>query len=335
MKLSRFFNTLAREKGAIITLALVFGAIFIILFTSLTGFLSIQLNQSRQKVALYEALNIAEAGASYARWHLAHAPSNFDFSGTDDYTDPEGTVVGRYTIEITPPSECSTIVQIKSTGWTLSFPNVKRTILIKFGRPSLAQYSFLTNSDVWFGEDEELQGPFHSNGGIRMDGQQNSISTSATSTYLCQPSHGCSPAQNKPGIWGTGNGNAEGLWQFPVPAIDLNAITLDLAKLKTEALNSGYYFGPSGVFGYHVVFKNNSTFDLYKVTKLKSSVYGCNTDGVCSYEQNDIDKETLLQNYALTSGECNARNLIFLEDAKVWVNGNTKEKATAFTSTAR
>ncbi|MEK7160395.1 MAG: hypothetical protein AAB724_00045, partial [Patescibacteria group bacterium] len=327
MEPSRFFKR-TEEKGAIVTLALVFGTIFIFIFTGLTGFISLQLTQSKQKVASYKALNIAEAGVNYARWHLAHAPTNFDFSGTYDYKDPEGAIIGQYALQITPPGECSGITQIESIGWTSDFPSIKRTVLIKFGRPSLAQYSFLTDSDVWFGDNEELQGPFHSNGGIRMDGQQNSISTSATSTYLCQPTHGCSPVQNKPGIWGTGNGNDDGLWEFPVPAIDFNALTLDMAQLKSAAQNGGYYFGPSGAFGYHVVFKNNGTFDLFNVTKLKSSVYGCDTDGACRWEQNDIDKETLLQNYVLATGECNAQNLIFLEDGKVWVNGNAKEKAT-------
>lgn len=317
-----------RQKGAILTLTLVFSAIFLLLFTALSSFIGLQIKQSRQKVALYEALNVAEAGASFARWHLAHAPDSFDFSGTYDYKDPEGATIGRYTLEVTAPGECSTIVEIKSTGWTLDFPDFKRIVLIKFGRPSLAQYSFLTNSDVWFGEDEELQGPFHSNGGIHMDGQQNSISTSATSTYWCKTSQGCSPARNKPGIWGNGNGDAEGLWQFPVPAIDFNAITLDLAQLKTKAQNGGYYFGASGAFGYHIIFKNDGTFDLYKVTSLKSGVNGCDTEGNCRIEQNDIDRETFLQSYPLASGTCNAQNLIFLEDGKVWVNGNVKEKAT-------
>ena len=286
-----------KEQGSIVALTLVFGSLFIFIFTGLAGFIGVQLNQSKQKVAFYEALNVAEAGANYARWHISHEPMNYDFSGTYDYTDPEGSVIGQYTLEITSSGECSTIVQIKSTGWTMDFPDVKRTILTKFGRPSLAQYSFLTNSNVWFGENEELRGPFHSNRGIRMDGQQNSISTSATSTYLCTANHGCSPPQNKPGIWGIGNGAAEGLWQFPVPAIDFNAITLDLSNLKIEAQNGGYYFGASGAFGYHIRFKNNGTFDLYKVTKLKNSVYGCNTDNVCGWEQNDIDRQTFLQNY--------------------------------------
>jgi hypothetical protein len=161
-----------------------------------------------------------------------------------------------------------------------------------------------------------------------MDGSQNALSTSAKQTYLCQSLHGCSPSQNKPGIWGSGNGQSQGLWSFPVPAVDFNAITVDLAQLKTKAQDGGYYFGSSGAFGYHVQFKNNGTFDLYKVTKLKANVQGTDTQGVVHDESNDIDKESLLQNYPLTSGECNIHNLVFIEDGKVWVDGNISEKAT-------
>lgn len=317
-----------KQNGSIMMLVLVFGAIFIFIFSGLVGFISTQYRQSRQKVAFNESLNIAEVGANYSRWHLAHAPTDYNFSGTYNYTDPEGGIIGHYSLEVTPPVECSTMVTIKATGWTEEYPSMKRIISIRFGRPSLAQYAFLTNTDVWFGADEELRGPFHSNGGIRMDGVQNALSTSAKETYTCQPTHGCSPAQTKPGIWGTGNGGSQGLWQFPVPSVDFNAITLDLAQLKTKAQNGGYYFGSSGAFGYHVQFKNDGTFDLYKVTKLKDNVTGYDTEGNKIIESNDIDKESFLENYPLSVGVCNAQNLIFLEDGKVWVDGTAKEKAT-------
>jgi hypothetical protein len=321
-------RTRSYNKGAIVILVLVFGSVFVLIFGGLIGVIFLQDRQSRQRSAYNESLAIAEAGANYARWHLAHAPNNYDFSGTYDYDDPEGGVVGQFSLEITSLGECSTIVTMKSIGWTQNYPNLKRTVSIRYGRPSLAQYAFLTNSDVWFGEEEELQGPFHSNGGIRMDGTQNSICTSAKETYTCQPMHGCSPAQTKPGIWGTGNGGSDGLWEFPVPAVDFNAITTDLAQLKTKAQNGGYYFGPSGTFGYHVKFKNNGTFDLYRVTRLKANVNGRDTQGVSHYESNDIDRESFLQSYPLATGECGVQNLIFIEDNKVWVDGVVKEKAT-------
>jgi hypothetical protein len=317
-----------RNKAAVMAMVLVFGAVFVLIFGGLAGFMVSQYRQSKQKIAWTEAIAIAESGVNYSRWHLAHAANNYDFAGTYDYVDPEGGIVGKFSLEITAPGQCSTMISIRSTGWTNDYPNVKRTILVRYGRPSLAQYAFLTNTDVWFGDNEELRGPFHSNGGIRMDGTQNAISTSAKATYTCQPMHGCSPPQTKPGIWGTGNGGQAGLWEFPVPAVDFNAITTDLAQLKTKAQSGGYYFGPSGAFGYYVQFKNNGTFDLYKVTRLKPKVYGYDTQGVWHYESNDIDRTTFLRNYALTSGGCNVGNLIFIEDSKVWVDGTVKEKAT-------
>jgi len=312
----------------VVILVMVFGTIFVLTFGGLISYIFLQERQSRQRTASTEALAIAEAGANYARWHLAHAPNNYDFSGIYEYNDPEGGIVGHYSLEITPPSECGTIITMKSTGWAENYPNTKRAIIIRYGRPSLAQYAFLTNSDVWFGENEELVGPSHSNGGIHMDGTQNAISTSAKETYACQPMHGCSPAQSKPGIWGTGNGAAEGLWQFPVPAVDFNAITTDLAQLKTLAQNGGYYFGSSGAFGYHVRFKNDGTFDLYRVTRLRPNVTGRDTQGVSHTESNDIDRESFLQSYPLAVDQCNVQNLIFIEDSKVWVDGVAQEKAT-------
>jgi len=322
---------ISRQKGAILTLVLVFGSIFILIFSGLVSYIFTQYRLSVQKAAHAEAFEIAEAGINYGRWHLAHASNDYGFSGTYDYRDPEGGLIGRYTLEVTPPGQCATNISIKSTGWTIDYPNLKRAVSIRYGRPSLAQYAFLTNTDAWFGEEEELRGPLHSNGGIHMDGIQNALSTSAKETYTCQVMHGCSPAQTKPGIWGSGAGGTQGLWEFPVPSVDFNAITLDLANLKTQAQNGGYYFGPSGAFGYRVEFKNNGSFNLYKVTKLSSDVNGMDTDGVWHNESNDIgtgNSTTLLGNYPLTTGGCDAKNLIFIEDAKVWVDGVLKQKAT-------
>lgn len=325
-------KSLIFQNGAILTLVLVFAGIFVLIFGGLVSFISLQYQQSKEKVSYYRALTIAEAGANYSRWHLAHAPNDFSFSGTYDYSDPETGVVGKYNVTVTPPTTCSTIVSIKATGWSLDYPNVKRTVLVTFGRPSLAQYAFLTNSDIWIGPNENVLGPLHSNGGIRMDGTQNALSTSAKTTYTCQPLFGCNPAQTKPGIWGSGPGGAAGLWSFPVPAIDFNGLTVDLAQLKTSAQNGGYYFGPSGVFGYHIQFKNDGTFNIYKVTKLQPAVDGWDTQNVKHTESNDIgngNSETLVGNYPLTAnGGCDTRSLIFVEDLKVWVDGVTKQPVT-------
>ena len=332
-KLSIFnFNFINKDKGAILTMVLVFGTIFVLLFGGLAGFIYTQYKQSKQKVAYNEALEVAEAGANYARWHLAHAPNDYDFSGVIDYQDPESGIIGQYSLNIVSGGSCSTMVSIEATGWSKDYPDVKRTVKVSYGKASLAEYSYLTNSDIWFGESEDVKGPLHSNGGIRMDGTQNALFTSATTTYRCLPIHGCSsPYEVKPGIWGSGAGGGQGLWSFPVPTIDFNAITLDLDKLRKEARDhGGNYFGPSGAFGYHINFKNDGSFDLYKVTKVDHPITVKDTvSGQNITESLDISKETKLGSYWLgETGTCTSQNLIFVEDKKVWVDGVLKRKAT-------
>lgn len=312
-----------KSKGEILTLVLVFGGVFTLTLGSLVGFIILQHQQSRQKVANFEALAIAESGVNYARWHLAHNPSDFSFGATHEYKDLSAGVIGHFQLNITPPTGCQPAVLIKSTGWTDVYPDNKRTVQVNYAKPALAKYAFLTNNNVWFGESEELQGPFHSNGGIRMDGEQNSLSLSAKETYTCGPEHGCSPVQTKPGIWGNGEGSEKGLWEFPVPAIDFNSITQDLAVLKDEAIASGIHLNPSSTgWGYHLRFINNGTVDVYKITALKARIWGYDGNNWV-LESNDIDSETFWQNYNLP-GDCGP---IFVED-NVWVDGEINGRST-------
>jgi len=305
-----------------VTYVLVFGGIFLILLSGILGFILLQHKQSLQKVAWTESLEIAEAGINYARWHLAHAPSDFNFSGTYDYKDPEGEVIGSYVIEITPPSGCDSSVKIISTGATLQYSQVQRKIEVKYTKQALVKYAFLTNSNVWFGEEESLRGPVHSNGGIRMDGSQNSLFTSAKETYLCGEEHGCSPSQEKPGIWGEGEGGEKGFWQFPVPSVDFNSITQDLAVLKADAQNFGIYISQPVDHGYHLNFQADGTVDIYRVKKVKQKVWGWDGENWV-YESNDIDSEELYGSYALPAS-CAP---IFVENI-VWVDGVVNGRVT-------
>ncbi|MDD5342117.1 MAG: hypothetical protein PHH01_01630 [Patescibacteria group bacterium] len=317
-----------KSQGATLVMAIVLLTIYMLMLGGIINLVMSQNKQTIRQISWERSLAIAEAGANFSRWRLVHDSNDFSFSGTYDYSDPQGGVIGQYSLEITEPVTCTTMVTVKSTGWTLDFPNVKRTVKVRYNRASLAQYAFLTNSDIWIGENEDVQGPLHSNGGVRMDGTQNAESTSSKETYTCQPMHGCNPATQKPGIWGSGSGGASGLWRFPVSVVDFNVITTDLADLKTKAQNGGYYFEPSGAFGYHIIFKNTGAFDLYKVTELEPDVWGCDTEWNCAWDSNDIKHEELVDRYDLAEDQCDIQNLIFVEDKKVWVDGVLKEKAT-------
>jgi len=311
-----------KNQGMIVTYVLVFGGVFLLLLSGLLGFILLQHKQSLQKVAWQESLEIAETGINYARWHLAHAPSDFGFSGIYDYKDPEGEVLGSYNIEVTTPSGCDSSVTIQSTGFTLQYPQVQRKIKVKYAKSSLVKYGFLTNSNVWFGQDESLKGLVHSNGGIRMDGTQNSLFTSARETYICTRDHGCEPPEEKPGIWGQGEGGTNGLWQFPVSNVDFNSITQDLALLKADAESFGIYISNPVDHGYHVSFKADGTMDVFRVKKLQQKIWGWDGKDMI-FESNDIALEEFEANYVLPES-CAP---IFIEN-NVWVDGVVKGRVT-------
>ncbi len=302
-------------------LTLIMTSVFTIASLSIASLAISQNKLANQKISWHNALNIAEAGLNYYRWHLAHAPEDYENNiGIHDYTDPQSGVVGHYNLEITAPSECSSVVTIKSTGWTNKFPDTKRVVQAKYGLASLASFAFITNSDVWFGDEEVLHGPVHSNGGIRQDGINDSLTTSAKETYSCQSHHGCSPAQTKDGIWGTG-GDQE-LWEYPTSNIDFDMLTVDLAELKSLAETSGIYLPQKGL-GYRINFKSDGTIDVYRVTKLKNNVTYYDINFKKHKGSWDIDRQTFFANYSLPS-EC---AIIFVQD-NVWVDGIINGKMT-------
>ena len=192
--------------------ALVFAGIFIMLAVSLVGYVFVQNRASRVKQARATALQIAEAGLDYYRWFLAHYPTDLQ-NGTGvpgpyeiDYDDPEGGTIGTYELDISGNTVCDTIesVEITSTGWTVDEPNFKRTVYGKYGLPSVGDFSYIVNSNVWVGSDREIWGPYHSNGGIRMDGTNYSTVGSALEDWTCTSSFGCSPDQTVDGVFGAG-----------------------------------------------------------------------------------------------------------------------------------
>jgi len=314
-------NIHKNNTGSILMLTLVFTSIFVVTALGIISFVSYQHRLVNQKIAWQEAINIAEAGLNYYRWHLAHAPGDYvNDTGEHNYADPASGLSGKFNLEIAAPSACSTVVNIKSTGWTDNYPATKRIVEVKYGMASLANFAFITNSDVWFGENEILHGPIHSNGGIRMDGTNDSLVTSAKQTYTCQPEHGCNPSQIKNGIWGIGED--KNLWQFPTSNIDFDMLTVNLNNLKNLAETYGIYLQQQGL-GYHLKFLADGTFDVYRVTKLENNVWYYGMDGNWHRNSWDINRESFEDNYQIPN-EC---AIIFVED-NVWVDGTVNGRTT-------
>ena len=357
---SKYMNS--KKNGTIIILVLVFGTIFSILLAGFSGFILLQLKHSKEKVAWYQALIVAEGGVNYYRWHLAHAPEDLQ-DGNDwccnenpslsledcgnvcgpyihSYYDPEGGEIGKFSLQIYGKKQCGEItsISIVSVGWSNDFPNVKRKVKVKYVKPTVADFAYLLNSNVWAGSDRVIKGPYHSNGGIRMDGKNKSLVSSALSDWTCTCSFGCkapSCLENScpdvcvwdgssckcPGIFTTANGNEE-LFDFPVPPFDFSGITMDLNHIKNLTQSGkGIYLSPSSTGkGYHIILKQDRSIDVYEVTNL-SSVCAYDTENGYHCESSVISGENFKGNYPIPS-DC---GLIFTED-NIWAEGEVNGK---------
>ena len=334
------------SKGIIITYTLVFGAIFLILISGLFGFILLQLRQSAQRAAWNEAIHIAEAGLNYYRWCLNNDIED-NCQTEKDYFDPAGNPVGKFSIQVSSTVSCGETIQseIISTGWTTGFPEVERKIKVLYARPSIAKYSYILNDNVWIGLDHEIRGSYHSNGGIRMDGENQSSVTSAKENWICTSSFGCSSCPTAagcqkqgsncvcPGVFTTANGEKD-LFSFPVPPFDFAGITADLAGIKSLTLPHPreYYWplsteiNPQGK-GYHLKFLDTGTFEVWIITQL-GGTWACHSPCDSSsdwyYDYFTIQNEYRYGNPISVNPDC---SLIFFED-NLWVEGKVEGKVT-------
>jgi len=327
------FSSIQKKQGYISIFVVVFGGVFLTIILGMVGFISLQKKATEQKEAGERAMQIAEAGLNYYRWHLAHYPTDMqDGTGasgpyTHDYSDPEGGVIGSYTLDISGNIACGTLtsVEVRSTGRTAEYPDVERTTYGKYARPSVAEYAYIVNDSVWAGDDRVILGRYHANGGIRMDGTNYSLVTSGVSTWSCTPSFGCNPIRTKAGVFGDGPGSA--LWEYPAETVDFTGLALNLGNLKTSVQNGGgLYFGVQSTrlntLGYHLLFNANGTVTVYRVTRT-DDIQSYTTEEDWKYLDEIIDRQSLVGTYTIPSG-C---SVIYVED-NVWVEGTVRGKIT-------
>jgi len=314
-----------RFAGSISILVLVFGLVFSAAIGGLVLVSATQYMSSTRTESFERALTIAQSGAEYYRWHLAHDPVDFtDGTGNPgpyvhSISDPYGNTEGTFSLTVDPPASGSSIVTITSQGWLNSHPEVKRTVKARYGIPSLSKFAFLHNANVWFGTGITVHGKVLSNGGIRMDGTNDSLVQSAKATYTCGSETGCSPSAQKPGVWGSGGPQI--LWEFPVPVVDFNVLVVDFSTMRSAAQQNGIYLGPSGSYGYHMIFNADGTVTIRRVTSAANR-RGWSVENGCENLYQQISTETDVGTYSLAS-----KPIIFAED-HLWVNGTVNGRAT-------
>ncbi len=332
-----------QQAGYLLIQTLIFGFIAVVVVLGLMSYATSTLKLGRHAILSEQAFQIAEAGLEYYRWHLAHAPTDFT-NGTGqpgpyvkNFTNASGTVIGTFSLDITPPGVGSTLLTIESTGRVSADANVSRTIVAKLSIPSFANYAVITDAAMRFGRGTEVFGPIHSNDGLRFDGLAHNLVTSAVTNYN-DPDHsgnnefGVHTHVNAPPSSGT-NDTFRSLEappatvpartdvfiagrSFPAPVVNFSVITDDLTNMEIQAQSGGFYRAGSTSQGYRVVLKTNDTFDLYRVTSLMSPPSACtNVQSQTGWSSWSVNASTLLGTYAFP-----ANGLIFLED-HVWVEG--------------
>ena len=212
-----------KYRGFMMLLALVFGAIFLTVLGALSSYTLTQNRLQNLSTGRVKALAIAEAGLEYYRWYLAHNPGDLT-NGTGvpgpyefPYEDPEGGVAGKISLAITQAGYCGQdgSIDIVSTGRPNDASGARATIRARYAQPTVAFYSTIVNDSVWAGPDRVIRGPYHSNGGVRMDGTTNAPVTSSLSSWSCTSEFGCSPAQTVAGVFWSGPSPGSGRTRCP------------------------------------------------------------------------------------------------------------------------
>jgi hypothetical protein len=320
------------RRGFTILQVLVFAAAAVGIVVALAGFLATVLRSVSQQTSREHALQIAEAGVEYYRWHLAHDSDDYqDGTGgsgpyVHDFEDAAGRKIGEFALTITPPPTGSTVVVVKSVGTYMGTTTAERAIQATFAIPSVAKYAIAADEEIRIGEGTVTEGPVHSNTGVRFDGIAYGIVSSARDVYDDPDHSGANefgvhthdspqdplPPNDVPertDVFTVGR-------EFPVPALDFEGMVADLANIKTKAQADGRYHNASGNQGFRVVFKSNDTYDLYRVTSKNTPGSQCrNETGDDNWGTWTIKNQTFVGNYSFPTN-----GLIFIED-DVWVEG--------------
>ena len=150
--------------------------IMVLLVTMTLGCIALSLVTSQAKTeVIYEdnfiALHSAEAGLNKYLWSLNKTSPTTIVLGTP-IKYPDDNPTAEYILSEEPGTTEMKKV-IKSTGWALSDPTVKRTIIVTFTKRSFTEFVYFSDNDpstiVWYSRDI-CYGPYHTNTSLYVQG---------------------------------------------------------------------------------------------------------------------------------------------------------------------
>jgi hypothetical protein len=327
---------ISHERGSVIVISVVFMGVFAILLASLLEYLLVQHRWVAHTTEKERALQIAEAGIEYYRWRLAHFPNDItDGTGgpgpyVHTFDDPEEGPIGEFSLQVGGEVLCgqAQVVIATSTGYTYNDPTNTRTIVVRIARPTVADYSYLVDANVWAGSSRTIIGPYHSNGVVRMDANNQSVVTSKVDTTSCSGAGlgGCSGTIN--GVYGAGT-NPQ-WWRWAQPDISFSNFDFDFGEMEDLATSDGIYLpkisNDTSIYGYYLELKANKTVDIYRVTSVSwvtSETPGSQTISFPELLGSVTTKRQFIENRAIPQS-C---PLIYASD-RTWLEGQVGGKVT-------
>lgn len=356
-------KTQKNKKGSAVAYAIMMIVVIAIIISSLMQFIMGQLKYGYAEESKQSAFEVAEAGASFYSWYLAHKTdgktskqiSDFWTTGSplgvgtgneyeSEYKDPwSGETIGRYRIAVDPPITGSTIANATIEGWTNKYPNIKRTLKIRFRRASWSEYMFLSNIDMGFGSNRIVNGKFHTNGGLRFDGTR--ITGKATSTKFysgyvdpdygerafgihIHNGHDGIPADPQPPVVvpspptepPTRNTIFQGGRGY-APEKAFTSVATDMTLMKADAAVIYNRAGEiaASALGRHITF-TNSTFTICKVATASKDVYNAAGEVITTIGNKNFTENSCVANIAIPDN-----GIIYIEN-DVWVDGAIDNK---------
>lgn len=165
-------NKIGNNKGISIPLVLI-----VALVTIIFGFTSLRMINSEARFNIIDdsnkkAIEYAEAGYNKYLWHLNDDVNYYSTQASIDIQNvPIPFQDGYYKLEVTKPSDTDRFITIRSTGWTKTNPDIKRTIEAKIRKKQFVHHVYVSDDEgnnIWWTTGDESHGPYHTNGDLRI-----------------------------------------------------------------------------------------------------------------------------------------------------------------------
>ncbi|WP_093313190.1 pilus assembly PilX N-terminal domain-containing protein [Tindallia californiensis] len=160
------------DRGFTLIVVLLAFCVIMVLLLGLITTVSSQQTISSFTEKQEKSIQYAEAGFNKYLWYLNEYSDFYEMEeGQEMVGQPIAYDHGFYQLEVLPPDELDRYVTIRSTGWVEGEETNKRTIEVQVQRKQFVHHVYASESEgnnIWWTAGDEVHGPYHTNGHLRI-----------------------------------------------------------------------------------------------------------------------------------------------------------------------